>query len=73
MTERACGTVLVRTTEREPGRLRRGHEEIPLLPAASLRMLPAGRAVVIQGRAAPAIIRVEQARHRAGPGCERCA
>ncbi len=65
MTERACGTVRIRTTEREPGRLRRGHEEIPLLPAALLRMLPAGRAVVIQGRAAPTIIRVEQARHRA--------
>jgi hypothetical protein len=65
MVERACGSVRVRTTERENGRLRRGHEEIPLLPAAALRMLPAGRAVVIQGRAAPVIVRVEQARRRA--------
>jgi type IV secretion system protein VirD4 len=65
MTERACGTVRVRTTERDNGRLRHGHEEVPLLPAAALRMLPAGRAVVIQGRAAPVIVRVEQARRRA--------
>jgi type IV secretory pathway TraG/TraD family ATPase VirD4 len=65
MTERACGTVRVRTTERDDGRVRRGHEEVPLLPAAALRMLPAGRAVVIQGRAAPVIVRVEQVRRRA--------
>jgi type IV secretory pathway TraG/TraD family ATPase VirD4 len=65
MVERACGTVRVRTVAREPGGIRRGHEEIPLLPAAALRMLPAGRAVVIQGRAAPVIVRVEQARRRA--------
>ncbi len=65
MTERACGTVRVRTTEREPGGLRRGHEEIPLLPAAALRTLPAGRAVVIQGRAAPVIVHIEQVRRRA--------
>lgn len=65
MTERACGTVRVRTTGRDHGGWRRGHEQIPLLPAASLRMLPARRAVVIQGRAAPVIIRVEQVRRRA--------
>jgi type IV secretion system protein VirD4 len=65
MVERACGTVRVRTTERDNGRLRHGHEDIPLLPAAALRMLPDGRAVVIQGRAAPVIVRVEQARRRA--------
>jgi hypothetical protein len=65
MVERACGTVRVRTAGRENGRLRHGHEQVPLLPAAALRMLPAGRAVVIQGRAAPVIVRVEQARRRA--------
>ncbi len=65
MTERACGTVRVRTTGPGEGRVQRGHEEIPLLPAAALRMLPAGRAVVIQGRAAPVIVRVEQVRRRA--------
>ncbi len=65
ITERACGTVRVRTTERDHRGRRRGHEEIPLLPAAMLRMLPAGRAVVIQGRAAPAIVRIEQVRRRA--------
>jgi type IV secretion system protein VirD4 len=65
MTERACGTVRVRTAEWESGRLRRGHEDIPLLPPAALRMLPSGRAVVIQGRAAPVIVRVEQVRRRA--------
>jgi type IV secretory pathway TraG/TraD family ATPase VirD4 len=65
MVERACGTVRVRTTERDHGRLRHGHEDIPLLSAAALRMLPDGRAVVIQGRAAPVIVRVEQARRRA--------
>jgi type IV secretion system protein VirD4 len=65
MVERACGTVRVRTTERGEGGVRRGHDEVPLLPAAALRMLPAGRAVVIQGRAAPVIVRVEQVRRRA--------
>ena len=65
ITERACGTVRVRTTERDHRGLRRGHEEIPLLPGAMLRMLPAGRAVVIQGRAAPVIVRIEQVRRRA--------
>jgi type IV secretory pathway TraG/TraD family ATPase VirD4 len=65
LTERACGTIRVRTAGREPGRSRHGQEEIPLLPAAALRMLPAGRAVIIQGRAAPAIVRIEQARRRA--------
>jgi type IV secretion system protein VirD4 len=65
MTERACGTVRVRTTGRGEGGVRRGDEEVPLLPAAALRMLPAGRAVVIQGRAAPVVVRVEQARRRA--------
>jgi type IV secretion system protein VirD4 len=65
LAERACGTVRVRTTERGHGRLRRGHEEIPLLPAAALRMLPPDRAVLIQGRAAPVIVRVEQVRRRA--------
>ncbi len=65
MTERACGTVRLRTTDRDHGGVRRGHEEIPLLPGAVLRMLPAGRAVVIQGRAAPVIIRTEQVRRRA--------
>jgi len=65
MVERACGTVRLRTAERGIGRIRRGHEEVPLLPAGALRMLPAGRAVVIQGRAAPVIVRVEQVRRRA--------
>jgi hypothetical protein len=65
MVERACGTVRLRTTGRGEGGVRRGHEEVPLLPTAALRMLPAGRAVVIQGRAAPVIVRVEQARRRA--------
>jgi len=65
MTERACGTVRLRTDGREPGGLRRGHEEITLLPGSALRMLPARRAVIIQGRAAPVIVRVEQVRHRA--------
>jgi type IV secretion system protein VirD4 len=65
LAERGCGTVRVRTTERDHGRRWRGHEEIQLLPAAALRMLPRDRAVVIQGRAAPVIVRVEQARRRA--------
>jgi type IV secretion system protein VirD4 len=65
VAERACGTVRVRTTERDHRGPRRGHEEIPLLPAAMLRMLPAGRAVVIQGRAAPVIVRIEQVLRRA--------
>lgn len=39
--------------------------DLLLLPAAALCMLPPGRAVVIQGRAAPVIVRLEQARHRA--------
>jgi type IV secretory pathway TraG/TraD family ATPase VirD4 len=65
LAERACGPVRVRTAGWDNGRLRRGHEEIPLLPAASLRMLPPDRAVVIQGRAAPVIVRVEQVRRRA--------
>jgi len=38
---------------------------MPLLSAASLRMLPAGTAVVIQARAAPVIVRLEQVRKRA--------
>ena len=65
ITERACGTVRVRTTERDHRGPRRGHEDVPLLPAAMLRMLSAGRAVVIQGRAAPVIVRIEQVRRRA--------
>jgi type IV secretion system protein VirD4 len=65
MVERACSTVRVRTTGQGEGGVRRGHEEVPLLPAAALRMLPAGRAVIIQGRAAPVIVRVEQVRRRA--------
>jgi type IV secretory pathway TraG/TraD family ATPase VirD4 len=65
LVERACGTIRVRTAVREPGGWRREHEEVPLLPTAALRMLPAGRAVVIQGRAAPVIVRIEQARRRA--------
>jgi type IV secretory pathway TraG/TraD family ATPase VirD4 len=65
LVERACGTVRLRTTERGDSGIRRGHEVVPLLPAAALRMLPAGRAVVIQGRAAPVIVRVEQVRRRA--------
>lgn len=65
MTERACGTVRVRTAG--PGRdgEPHGHEEMPLLPAASLRRLPPETAVVIQARAAPVIVRVEQLRRRA--------
>jgi TraM recognition site of TraD and TraG len=70
ITERACGTVRVRTTERDHRGLRRGHEAIPLLPGAMLRMLPAGRAVVIQGRAAPVIVRIEQVRRRADYKCQ---
>jgi type IV secretion system protein VirD4 len=69
LAERACGTVRVRTTEGDHSRRRRGHEEIPLLPAAALRMLPPDRAVVIQGRAEPVIVRIEQARRRAD--CKR--
>jgi type IV secretory pathway TraG/TraD family ATPase VirD4 len=65
LVERVCGTIRVRTAVREPGGWRREHEEIPLLPTAALRMLPVGRAVVIQGRAAPVIVRIEQARRRA--------
>jgi len=64
MVERACGTVRVRTASRDGRGRRRGHEDIPLLPAAALRMLPAGRAVIIQGRAAPVVVRVEQVRRR---------
>ena len=63
MAERACGTVRVRAGRDAGGRHR--HEEMPLLPAAALRMLPAARAVVIQARAAPVIVRVEQVRRRA--------
>jgi hypothetical protein len=65
MTSRACGTVRVRAAG--PGRdgERHGHEDMPLLPAASLRRLPAGTAVVLQARAAPVIVRVEQLRKRA--------
>jgi type IV secretory pathway TraG/TraD family ATPase VirD4 len=65
LTERACGTIRVRTIEPEQSRMRRGHEELPLLPAAALRMLPPDRAVVTQGRAAPVIARIEQVRRRA--------
>lgn len=64
ITERACGTVRLRTAERDGRGASRGHEAVPLLPAATLRMLPTGRAVVINGRAAPTIIRVAQVRHR---------
>jgi type IV secretion system protein VirD4 len=63
LTERACGTVRVRAG-RQPGG-RRGHEEIPLLPAAALRTLPAGRTVVISARGAPVIVRAEAVRRRA--------
>jgi type IV secretion system protein VirD4 len=65
LVERACGTVRLRTTERDYRGWRHGHEQIPLLPAAALRTLPVRRAVVIQGRATPAIVRVEQTRRRA--------
>jgi len=62
MTSRACGTVRVRAPghDGEPF----GHEDMPLLPAASLRRLPAETAVVLQARAAPVIVRVEQLRKR---------
>jgi type IV secretory pathway TraG/TraD family ATPase VirD4 len=71
MVEQLCGTVRLRVTEHAPGRdgqaARRvhRHEEALLLPADELRQLPPGYAVVIQGRAMPAVVRVEQVRRRA--------
>jgi len=65
LVERACGTVRVRTTEHHDGERRHRHEDVPKLPAATLRELPAGRAVVIQGRARPVIVRVERVSRRA--------
>jgi hypothetical protein len=64
MTERACGTVRVRVAAGGPRSRVWDHEDVLLLPAPALRMLPAGRAVVIQGRAAPVIVRVEKVRRR---------
>jgi hypothetical protein len=40
MTERACGTVQVRTADCQSGGVRRGHKDIPLLPAVALRTRP---------------------------------
>ena len=65
LVERACGTVRVRTVEHAGDRRRHRHEDVPLMPAAALRELPAGRAVVIQGRGRPVIVRVEQVSRRA--------
>ena len=64
LAERACGTVRVRVARGVPGKRVWEDETVPLLPAPALRMLPAGRAVVIQGRAAPVIVRTEQVRRR---------
>jgi type IV secretory pathway TraG/TraD family ATPase VirD4 len=66
LTERACGTVRVRVPmDRPDGTGGYAAEEMPLLSTASLRMLPPGTAVVIQARAAPVIVRLEQVRKRA--------
>lgn len=66
MVERLCGAVRLRTTERTyRGKRRHRHEDALLLPAAALRQLPDSRAVVVQGRARPTIVRVEQVRNRA--------
>ena len=61
ITERACGTVRVRTTERDHRGLRRGHEEIPLLPGRHAAHA-AGRA----GRGHPGPRRPGHRPHRAG-------
>jgi type IV secretion system protein VirD4 len=66
MVEDLCGTVRVRGLDdwryTRTGRPRRRPtwEEIPVLPHAELRQLPAGHAVVIQGSAPPTIVRPEQ-------------
>jgi type IV secretion system protein VirD4 len=65
LTVRACGTARVRVTEPGPDGKRYRSEEMPLLTPAGLRMLPDGTAVVIQGRGAPVIVRLEQVRRRA--------
>lgn len=64
LTERACGTVRVRVARGLAGGRIWEDEDVPLLPVPALRMLPTGRAVVIQNRAAPIIVRVEKVRRR---------
>jgi type IV secretion system protein VirD4 len=65
MVERLCGPARLRVRERTyDGKRHYRHENVPVLPAATLRQLPENRAVVVQGRARPAIVRVELVRNR---------
>ena len=65
MTEQLCGRVRVRTTERTGDGRRHRHEDMARLPAAALRELPPGLAVLVQGHAPPVIVRTERVRDRA--------
>jgi len=71
MVQDLCGYVRVRGPDdfrySRGGRLRRRptSSEVPVLPMASVRQLPPGRAVVIQASAPPTIVRTEQVWRRA--------
>jgi type IV secretion system protein VirD4 len=71
MVEDACGQVRARGpdewqyTRFGKPRRRPSYEQVPALPQSALRQLPAGHAVVLQGNAPPAIVRVEQVWRRA--------
>lgn len=71
MVQELCGYVRVRGPDeigyswRGTLRRRPTSAEIPVLPVASVRQLPPGRAVVIQGSAPPTIVRTEQVWRRA--------